>query len=265
MTGAAVRMVLASAAEPRIVVPPRRADLFLGEAEVVGRRDEREGPLDPDHDEAADPRAGIAHWRSAVLVKGEDLVEDRALGQDRGLSLEPVALPGDGIDDVDLDGRVGPQVRNSPRRHDVGEHEVLVVPDPGRPLGGQAGSPVRAHRGHEPQPLLADHPLHVLGQNRALPVVWRSTLNSLPRWRPGRSREDRLPGGMGEGYTRPACTPRSPRTRSSRRRRPVLERAGAADRRSGPGGQDRRCFSWPRRMTARGLSSWLRSLHGSES
>src|SRR5262249_39005944 len=181
------RMVLAPASEAGVVVPPRRADLFLGEAEIVRGRNEREGPLDPDQDEAADPRAGVPHGWSAALVEGEDLVEDGSLGQDRCLPLKPVTLPGS----------------RSPR---------IPAVAPGPPASCPRSAP------------------------RRVPAAWRSPLT------PFRTGAQPVPGKSAYGavqqlpYGRPT-----------------------------PGGQGRRCVSRPRRMTARGRSSWPRSARGSVS
>src|SRR5262249_24379675 len=51
------------------------------------------------------------------------------------------------------------------RRADVGEDEVIVVPDGGRALGRNIRRPVGADRGEEAEALLLDDPLHVAGEN----------------------------------------------------------------------------------------------------
>jgi hypothetical protein len=43
--------------------------------------------------------------------------------------------------------------------------DVIVIPYCGRSFGGQIGSTVRAYGRDEAEPLLADQPLHVFGQD----------------------------------------------------------------------------------------------------
>src|SRR5204862_7465823 len=95
----------------------------------------------------------------------EELGVERAVGHERGGALEAVAGAGDDVDDVDLEGRIVPQVLDRARRAQVGEDEVVVVPDGRRALGRQGRAPVGTDGRDEAQLLLANDPLHVFGQD----------------------------------------------------------------------------------------------------
>src|SRR5881397_525959 len=84
---------------------------------------------------------------------------------DRRGAFEAVALAEDRVDDVDLDGGIRAEVLDRLRRRDLGEDEMLVVPDRGRPLRREVRRPVRADRRNEAEALLSDELLHLLGEN----------------------------------------------------------------------------------------------------
>jgi len=48
---------------------------------------------------------------------------------------------------------------------DISKDDVIVVPYRGRSFGRQVGSAIRAYGRDEAEPLLADHALHVFGQD----------------------------------------------------------------------------------------------------
>jgi len=141
------------------------------EAVVVGGRHDRRGLLDVDHDDRVDSSVLEA---TLALVEAHDVVVDGPVPIDPGRSFEPVPLPTDGIDDVDLhDSVAGVDVAHGLGRVQIEEHEVIVVPDRGRALGRQVGRAVGADRGHVTQALLSNDPLHVLVEHlhSSQPVV----------------------------------------------------------------------------------------------
>ena len=81
------------------------------------------------------------------------------------LALEAVALAHERVDHVDLDERPGPDVRGRLRRADVSEEQVIVIPHAGRPLGREVRRSVGADGRVERELLLADQPLHVVGED----------------------------------------------------------------------------------------------------
>src|SRR5215217_1600047 len=83
--------------------------LIFGEADVVRRRDERQGKLDSDDH---DPSNALASTDGAArLVELHPALEDIAFCVDGRCAFEPVALAHELVDDVDLDAGVQPQIR----------------------------------------------------------------------------------------------------------------------------------------------------------
>src|SRR5215213_1817533 len=114
---------LAPAQRLMVALPPL-AYLLLARAQVVGRGCERHGtPYLHEHD------GPDLAFDSTLAVEREGLIEEGPSPEDRAGALEAVPLARDGVDDVDLDRRVVAQVLDRARRADVGEDEVVVVPD----------------------------------------------------------------------------------------------------------------------------------------
>src|SRR5689334_6778407 len=128
--------------QPRIVAAPAGADLVLARAAVIAGRDDGQGALDGDQHDVAN-RAG----RASLAEEGEHALEVRPVSDDLRPALEAVALARDGVHDVDLAGGVRAQIAGGARRADVGEDQVVVVPDGERALGREVGRAVRADRG----------------------------------------------------------------------------------------------------------------------
>src|SRR5215204_5357690 len=144
---------LASAYRVPVALPPL-AHLFLTGAQVVGRGCERQGALHlhEDHgpDLVGDP---------TLAVECLSLLKQIPLREDRRGALEAVPLARDRVDDVDLYRRVVAQVLHRARRADVGEDQMVIVPDGGCPLRREVGGPIRADGGGEALALLLDHRL----------------------------------------------------------------------------------------------------------
>ena len=98
----------------------------------------------------------------------DQLLVDRPVRDDRGGSLEAIASAGDDVDHVDLDDRVVAEVLHGPGRAQIGEDQVIVVPDRGRPLRRQIRAAIGTDGGNEAQLLLPNDALHVFGQNAHL-------------------------------------------------------------------------------------------------
>src|SRR5215204_2234685 len=113
--------------------------VFCG-ADVVGGGGDRQGPLNGDDHDPADALACLDG--APRLVELDTTLEDVAVGVHRPGPLEAVALADKLVHDVDLDARVRPQVRDRPRRAQVGEHQVVVVPHRRRPLRREVRSSV---------------------------------------------------------------------------------------------------------------------------
>src|SRR4030095_4308185 len=96
---------------------------------------------------------------------GEQFVIEGAGFDNRRDTLEPVPLADKRIDDVHFHVDVPSQVRESAGRSDVGEDEMIVIPDRRRSLGRQLRRSRRTHGGDEAEALLLDDSLHVVGQN----------------------------------------------------------------------------------------------------
>jgi hypothetical protein len=114
------------------IILPAAANLPFGRTGVVGWQDEGQCSLDLDH---ADVLDGTGY--TALSKEREDFVEERALAEDTGDTLEPVSLAEKGIDDVDLDRWIVPKVGDGAGRADIGEDEMIVIPYGGRALGGK--------------------------------------------------------------------------------------------------------------------------------
>src|SRR3970040_1776267 len=95
------------------VILPATANLLFGCTGVVCWRDEGLRSLDLDHDDVLD---GTRY--TALPKEREDFVEKRAVAEDTGDALEPVPLAEKGIDDVDLDRRIVPNVGDGAGRAD---------------------------------------------------------------------------------------------------------------------------------------------------
>ena len=150
--------------QPRVALAEDPDDVRLAERPVVvgGRHDRPRLPdLDDDDrpDAVGERRARLPQPLDALGVAARPRLVDR-----RG-TLEPVALAHERVDDVDLDERAAADVLDRLRGAHVGEEEVVVVENVRRPLGRQVRRAVRAHRRVEPEALLADQPLHVVGQD----------------------------------------------------------------------------------------------------
>jgi hypothetical protein len=146
------------------VLLPTRRHVLLGRAVVVCGREERSCALDGDQDDRPDaffPRIEATRRQQLQSV----LVELVAALHERCFALEAIAPAQDRIDDVDLDRGVRAKIRDRPRRADIREREVLVVPHGCRPFRRQVWRPVRADGGREAEPLLEDHPLHIRGES----------------------------------------------------------------------------------------------------
>src|SRR5215217_4271858 len=100
------------------------SNLLLGEAEIVRWRVDRLRCENLDQDDFSD---GVL--RTSFPVEGEQLVVEGTGFDNRGDALEAVALADKRIDDVHFHVGVASQVRESARRSDVGEDEMIVVPD----------------------------------------------------------------------------------------------------------------------------------------
>jgi len=82
-------------------------------------------------------RNGSASRGAVVTACAQELaaaLEDTAVHVDLGGPLEAPAFARHDVHDVDLDRRVVAEVRDRLRRADVGEQEMIVVPDGRRPL-----------------------------------------------------------------------------------------------------------------------------------
>src|SRR6476659_7995653 len=80
-------------------------------------------------------------------------------------ALEAVAFANDRIDDIHFDTGILSEIRQRARRTDVGEDEVVVVPDGDRAFGRDVRRPIGADRGEEAEALLFYDPLHVGSEN----------------------------------------------------------------------------------------------------
>jgi len=91
------------------------------------------------------------------------------------LTRQPSTVADKRIDDVHFYVGVASQVRESAGRSDVGEDEMIVVPDRRRALGRQIRRSVRTDGGDEAKALLLDDSLDIGGQN---------PMDALPSCRP---------------------------------------------------------------------------------
>src|SRR5205807_6952191 len=143
-------------ADTFVVLDVPAYDVLLFGAGIVNGRDERCRLPDVDEDHALDPPRQRVAEAVRVPVEGHGALEEGAAVDDRGVSLEAVTPPGDRVDDVDFYRRVAGQVGNRPRRADIGEYQMVVVPHGGGALRRQVRRAVGADGGHEAEPLLPD-------------------------------------------------------------------------------------------------------------
>ena len=94
-----------------------------------------------------------------------DLLKLGAAGQYLCRAFEPVSLSEIVVDDIEFTSLVVAQVFDGARRAQIGEHQVVIVPDCGGALGRKIWGTVCADSGHEAHPLLPDYPFHVVVQN----------------------------------------------------------------------------------------------------
>ena len=114
--------------------------LALGDGPVVVRgRHDRPRLADLDDDDRAD---AVGQRRPRLAQALDALGEPARAGLvDRRRALEPVALAHERVDDVDLDERAAPDVRDRLRRAHVGEEQVVVVEHDVVPFGDRFGDP----------------------------------------------------------------------------------------------------------------------------
>jgi hypothetical protein len=146
--------------QPFPVAAPVSGYLRLRPALIISWRYQRRRPFDLHEDDVF-----ASAWLIPRGIEGEQFVEPWARVKDRGQSLEAVALPGQWIDDVDLDRRVLPQVRDGRRRTDISKDQVILVPHGGCPLRREIGRAVGAHSGNKSELLLLDRPPHISREN----------------------------------------------------------------------------------------------------
>ena len=66
---------------------------------------------------------------SVRIAESDRLLEAGSFGNDLGASLEREAYSHESVDDVDLDGGIGANVRDGDGRADIGEDQVIYMPD----------------------------------------------------------------------------------------------------------------------------------------
>ena len=139
---------------------PAIANLLLGEAEIVRWRiDWLCGLNSYHHDLPYDT------LRTSFPVEGEHRVVESPGFENRSHTFEAVSLTDEWIDHVHFHVRVHSQVRERAWRSDVGEDEVIVVPDCRRALGREIRRAVGAHCSNEAKSLVADDPFHIVSQD----------------------------------------------------------------------------------------------------
>ncbi len=158
------------------VILPATANLFFGCTGVVGWRDEGQCALDLDHDDVLDGAGD-----TALPKEREDFVEERAVAEDAADALEPIPLAEKGIDDVDLDRGIVPEVRDGTGRADIGEDEMIVIPYRSRTLGGKVRRSVWADGRNEAKSLTLDHSLHLRVEHAHARSSWFSRVPSSDR------------------------------------------------------------------------------------
>ena len=151
--------------------------------------------VNPDHDNLAD-----RVLRTSCPVEGEQFGHRRDRIRQSTRRASNRYTRSNGSTTFTSTWALPPQVRESAGRPDVGEDEIIVVPDRRRSLGRQIRCSVRTNRGDEAKALLLDNSLHVGGQNPhgcvTFTLVPRLNAGSTPVasiWRAGYGRLHRNP------------------------------------------------------------------------
>lgn len=102
---------------------------------------------------------------SATTKKFDDAVKVFTRLQHLACSLEAIALAQRDIDDIYLDCRIAPKVGDRSGRTDVGEDDVIVVPDSGCAFRREVGRAVGTDGRDKAQLLFLHDATHVGGED----------------------------------------------------------------------------------------------------
>src|SRR6266566_9039828 len=141
------------------VMQPLLAHLLFCLALIIDWRNQGHSMLDLHQHNVLDGTGG-----PTLAVESHCLLKERSFLIHRRRAFEAIALASHGIDHVDLYDRLQLHIGDGSRRADIGEDEVVIVPDGRGPFRRQIGRAVWADRGHKAKPLLGDDAFHILRQ-----------------------------------------------------------------------------------------------------
>src|SRR6266566_1834077 len=141
------------------VLQPLLAHLLFCLALIIDGRNQGHGTLDLHQHNVLDGTGG-----PTLAVEGHRLLKERSSLIHRRRAFEAIALASNGIDHVDLDDRLQLHIGDGSRRADIGENEVVIVPDGRGPFRRKIRRAVWADRGHKAKPLFGDDAFHILRQ-----------------------------------------------------------------------------------------------------